>query len=217
MLVFCLPFISVSIFGLGVDIYCLVFFACTSGFLWYYRKASALKIRASLKSGWALGLILAIFVGMGFISLSLTNASVTAHSYRDIGIATVLWRGTIFGLLNGILISAFPFIVVWRALAGSNPGNMRKIGVVLAATLSILFMSLSYHIGLIGFDRNGIEKGVKLYALAAIPTLLSGNPLASPIAGAFLHMSETIKSSNEMSDSGEIQSADVESRTGDIN
>jgi len=109
----------------------------------------------------------------------------------------ILWRGVVFGITGAALISAFPFVAVWRAFAGVNPGNLRKIGVLLMAVIAISLTSLSYSIGISGFDEDRIRHNVKMSIVTAIPTLLSGNPIASPIAGAFLYSGESMFSENE--------------------
>ncbi len=193
-MVFGLPYLSLNLLKINIDIYYLIFLAFAVAFLWLYRRFSGLKIRASLKSGWALGIILALFVGSTLVSAGMTESSALTRSYQniDIDITVILWRGIIYGLISGILVSAFPFIATWRALAGTNPGNLRKAGVILTAALAIILTSFSYSVGMAGFNMDKIEKQVEINIIAGLPTLISGNPMASPLAGVFLHVSRSL-------------------------
>jgi hypothetical protein len=168
----------------------LIFAAGSIAFLYYYRKKSNLKIKASIKSGWALGIILAVFFGLGFVSYNLTVNSNIAVS--DINAAAVIWRGLVFGFISSIVLTAFPFITVWRSFAGKNPGRLRRFGMVIISAIAIFLMSLCQSIGYAGFDKEKIANQVKVNIIAGLPTLLSGNPMASPIAGTFLKVSETV-------------------------
>ena len=127
----------------------------------------------------------------------------------ELNIATlvVLWWGVVFGSIGTALISAFPFIAAWRAFAGSNPGNFRKIGVSVIAIIAITATSLSYSVGIVGFDKEKVIYNAKMNLLTGIPTLLTGNPFASPIAGAFLYSGENLLLENGTINNAKIKLA----------
>ena len=196
-MLFCLPLLLVNLLKIPVDLYYLIFLLSTASFLFYYKKSSSLKTRASLRSGWALGFILAIFFGLGFISYSLVDSPEVLGTFGNIDLPVIFWRGLIFGLASGIMISAFPFIVTWRALAGANPGNLRRAGVIVIAIFFIALSSFAYDIGLTGLnDRDHVKNRITTSIIAGIPTLISGNPVAAPIAGAFKEISAIMKTQN---------------------
>ncbi len=196
VLLFALPLLCVNFFKLSIDLYYLIFLLSTAGFLLYYKKSSSLKARASLKSGWALGFIMAVFFGLGFISYSLIESPEAPGILQNIDFMLVLWRGIIFGLASGLMISVFPFVITWRALAGADPGNFRKAGVIVTAVFFIALTSFSYNMGLSGLDRDNIKDKIAMNVVASIPTLVSGNPMAAPIAGAFKEISAIVKTQN---------------------
>jgi hypothetical protein len=196
ILLFALPLLFVNLLDMPIDLYYLVFLLSTAGLIIYYKKSSSLKARASLKSGWALGFVLALFFGLGFISYSLVDSPGLLASFRSVGFAAILWRGIVFGVASGIMISVFPFVVTWRALAGTNPGNFRRIGVVAAAVFFVALTSVSYTMGLTGQGRDNLRDRITTNLIASVPTLVSGNPMAAPIAGAFKEISEMVKTQN---------------------
>lgn len=192
IILFALPLFFLRIIKVPVDFYYFIFLFCGLLFLWNYGKRTSLKLKPALKSGWALGIISAIFIGTGLLAYTVSIRANLFQFELNPDLLLILWRGVVFGLIGSALICAFPFIIVWRAFSGSNPGNLRKIGVTFVAILAISITSLSYSIGISGFNKNRVIQNAKMNLLIGIPTLLSGNPLASPIAGAFLQTGECI-------------------------
>jgi len=193
-MLFALPFICLRVFSLPIDLYYSIFVICGIAFLWIYGRRTSLNLKLALKSGWALGLISAVFIGMAILSysISINNNPIQFQFKLNIATLLVLWWGVVFGLTGTALISAFPFIAAWRAFAGSNPGSFRKIMVSAIAILAITATSLSYSVGIVGLDKEKVIYNAKMNLLTGIPTLLTGNPFASPIAGAFLYSGENL-------------------------
>ena len=220
VLLFGLPLLLVNLLRMPIDLYYLIFLFSTVGFLLYYKKSSSLKVRASLNSGWALGFILAAFFGLGFISYSLVDSPEVLGTFGNIDLLVVFWRGIIFGLASGIMISVFPFIVTWRALAGANPGNLRRVGVIVISIFFIALSSFSYGMGFTGLnDRDHLKNRIATSIIASIPTLISGNPVAAPIAGAFKEISAIVKTQNGkvLVESDNIQVARNQNESGGSN
>lgn len=68
----------------------------------------------------------------------------------------IVWRGVIYGAVDGLLLVSFPWIVVWRAFEAREKGWGAKVG--------------------------------------AVPTLVTANPVASPLSHVFLHVTAVIHS-----------------------
>lgn len=187
LLVFDLPLIFLRIIGVGIDLFYLIFLAAGIAFIISYLRKTGLQLRPALRSGWAMGSIFAVFIGIGLLSYTISIKSGIYQSELNTNVMVIIWRGVIFGIISAVMISVFPFITIWRSFAGNNPGNLRKVGVSILAVIAIFVTSFSYSAGISGFNKDRIIYNAKMSVLTGIPTLLSGNPLASPIAGAFLH------------------------------
>ena len=207
IMLFALPSICLRVLSLPIDLYYSIFVICGIAFLWIYGRRTSLNLRLALKSGWALGLISAVFIGMAILSYSISINDNPIQFELNIATLVVLWWGVVFGLIGTALISAFPFIAAWRAFAGSNPGNFRKIGVSVIAIIAITATSLSYSVGIVGFDKEKVIYNAKMNLLTGIPTLLTGNPFASPIAGAFLYSGENLLLENGTINNAKIKLA----------
>lgn len=195
---FALPFLFRKVIGLPLDVYYLVFLLCSAGLFAYYRKSSGLRIKASIRSGWALGLIFALYFGLGFVSLALVGSQAVAGTMAEIDLLPVLWRGLTYGLAGGLLISVLPFMIAWRAMAGTDPAVWKRIAVVLIAIFFMGLSSTAYSLGVSGFKSDSLKQEITKNIVAGVPTLISGNPLATPIAGAFMRASEVIQESDRI-------------------
>lgn len=195
---FVLPNILLRQFRIPFNLYCVVLAMVVAAAIWYYARASKIKWSGSLKPGWALGLIFGVFFGLAFMSLtSASRPNLHALILNSPTIPLIL-QGPLYGLASSLLISGLPFVITWRALAGTNPGNLRKAAVTTAAVLAIASNAALYNIGMP--DSNGsIGQRIKNSLAASIPTIVSGNPLASPISNMFLQVSQPVALSIEKS------------------
>jgi hypothetical protein len=201
ILAFSLPYVAVSVMKMPSDLYFGLVALLSAGLMVYYSKATQFHWGVSLRSGWALGIIIGIFFGLAILSIASISQPGLETSFYRISILPLIWRGLIYGLALAILISVFPFIVIWRALAGANPRIFRKSYVTLAAIVAIFLMTVLYNLGMSGGGpnfQNRIEKSL----IASVPTIISGSPLAAPITTMFLQVSEaakTLYANNQMS------------------
>jgi hypothetical protein len=201
ILAFGLPYIAVSIMKISSDSYFGLVVLLSGGLIIYYSKATQFHWKSSLKTGWALGIIIGIFFGLGILSISSISQPGLVSSFFHLSILPLIWRGFVYGLALAILISVFPFIVIWRALAGASPRFFRKFYVTLAAIAAIFLMTVLYNLGLSGGGPN-IQNRIEKSLIASVPTIISGSPLAAPIAIMFLQVSEvaiTLNTNSEMS------------------
>ena len=191
VLVFGVPFIFSHLLDLPLDLFFAILGIFSIAFFWYYSKSTDLNWGESLSPGWALGIILGAFIGLGFISNTTTQINMTDY-YMPAFTPAVILRGVVYGILSAILLTIIPFVVIWRAFSGVNPGNLRKVAVTIIAVIALASMSFLYNLGLNGFNNKNLNDDVKMSMIANVPTLISGNPLAGPISNVFLQISRNI-------------------------
>jgi hypothetical protein len=213
VLVFSLPYLLVSLMGLSRDSYFIWLYIFSIAFIGLYAKLSDFHWAVSLKSGWALGTISGVFIGLIFLSLATISKPALEISFFSASMLPLLWRGLLYGLVSAALVSVFPFVVVWRALSGINPGAFRKFGVTIVAILSIGLMSSLYNLGLSDLKQENLGNQIGKSLIAAVPTIISGSPLAAPISNVLLQMSESV----ERGSLDGIQTAKSKTAPGGIN
>jgi hypothetical protein len=110
--------------------------------------------------------------------------------------AAVLWRGVVYGLADGLLLSVFPILVVFAAFAGTKLRERwaGKIAIGLAALVASLAMTASYHLGYSDFRSEKVGRAVSGDVIWSVPTLVTLNPVGAPIAHAGLHVTAVLNS-----------------------
>jgi hypothetical protein len=111
-------------------------------------------------------------------------------------VAALAWRGVVYGIADGLLLSVFPILVVFAALAGTRldrrfSGNV-LIGIV--AMIASLAMTFAYHSGYSDFRSDKMSKPLRGDVIWSAPTLLTLNPIGAPIAHVGLHTSAVLHS-----------------------
>ena len=156
----------------------------------------AAPIRGLVARRWRLAVALGLVVAAAgpFIALR-SETSDPRPDTLELG-AAILWRGIFYGAVDGLLLSAFPILVVFAAFAGTRlrtklSGNVAIGAVALVASLA---MTASYHLGYSDFRGDKVTKPLTGDLVWSVPTLVTLNPIGSPIAHIGVHVAAVIDS-----------------------
>ena len=184
-------FIFGDLLPLPVDLYYFVYFGIIIMFFSIYIRRTKVNIRdwVSKKLFWGvlLGLILGAFMVQNVLSRPETERFSGAYLAW-----LIFWRGLVYGAIDGLLLSSFPWIVTWRAFDVSRKPLGKKIAFGFLAWGFILVVTTAYHLGYSDFRSKKIIQPNIGNTIISLPTLLSGNPLGSPITHAIMHMTAII-------------------------
>jgi hypothetical protein len=193
---FAVPFVFADVLELPRDVYYGIYFAAVAGlfYAWLHvtrRSARTLLLR---RWPWAVGLGLAVAAVLALMVLRTEDTTARPDGLALVG--AVLWRGLLYGLADGLLLSAFPILVVFAAFDGSRPLRSwpGRIGVGVVALLASLAVTATYHVGYSDFRSAEVRKPVAGDVVWSMPTLLTLNPIGAPIAHAGLHTSAVLHS-----------------------
>jgi hypothetical protein len=118
----------------------------------------------------------------------------SAHPTGPEFVAAVLWRGLVYGAADGVLLTAFPIIVVYAAFNARSRAEGRwqvaKVGAV-ALAVSLAF-TVVYHFGYAEFRGKKVLKPMAGDLVWSPPTLLTANPIGGPIVHAAMHVTAVI-------------------------
>jgi hypothetical protein len=190
-------FLTSFVFGdlltLPLDLYYLIYFAVILGFLRLYIRRTGMDWRrwTSPRLGWAIVAGLALGVVMAANVLSRPDTE------RLTGVMlpwAVFWRGVVYGAVDGLLMFAFPWIVTWRAFDAESGRFRRKIGAAATAWLLTILVTTTYHLGYADFRSRKIIQPNIGSAMAAIPTIVTANPVASCITHVTVHVAAVLHS-----------------------
>jgi hypothetical protein len=193
---FLVSFVFADLLELPRDPFYGIYAASVLTFFVAWAKSTGQSVGEMLRRRWVLALALGlVFAGvMAFIAVRTEDA--TARPGGIELFAAVLWRGVVYGLTDGLLLSAFPILVVFAAFAETKVRERwgGKIAIGLAALLASVAMTASYHLGYSDFRSEKVGRAVSGDLVWSVPTLVTLNPIGAPIAHAGLHVSAVLHS-----------------------
>lgn len=187
---FLVPFLLADQLGLPRDLYYGIYIAAVAGLFvgWARDTGQPLREMCTRHWPWAAGLGL-IFAGVSALIVVRTEDA-TAHPGGIEFVAAIGWRGILYGAADGVLLSAFPILVAFAALADSGV-RRRRGGLLVVGTLAMaasLAITATYHLGYSDFRSSKLRKPVTGDLVWSVPTLATLNPIGAPLAHVGLHV-----------------------------
>jgi hypothetical protein len=144
---------------------------------------------------WVLAIVLGLVVA-GVMSFVVLRQDATARPSGLTLASAVIWRGVVYGAADGLLLSSFPILAVFAAFTGSPLRSTfsGKIRIGALALLASVVMTGAYHAGYSDFRSGKIANPIAGDAIWSIPTLVTLNPIAAPIAHIGLHVTAVLHS-----------------------
>ena len=193
---FLVPFVFADLLELPRDLYYAIYVVGVAAFLGLWVRATGQSVGEMIRRRWVLALVLGLAVAGLLTLIVLRTEDTTARPGGLELIGALLWRGVVYGLADGLLLSAFPILAVFAMFAGTK-ARERILGTVaigLAALVASLAMTAVYHVGYSDFRSEKLRKPVAGDVVWSIPTLATLNPIGAPIAHAGLHTSAVLHS-----------------------
>lgn len=177
---------------LPVDAYYLVYIASVFGFFAVYARRTRLDLRGVATRRWKTGLIAGFVFGIVLMRNVLSQPA--AGHLEGGALAWVLvWRGVLYGAADGLILLAFPWIVVWRAFGAEGAPLRARVTASGMAFAAILFVTVAYHWGYRDFRSGKLVQPMIGTGIAAWSTLLTANPAAAPLAHVFMHVGAVLR------------------------
>jgi hypothetical protein len=193
---YAVPFLFADFLKIDRDLFYGLYAIAVGGLFALWARSTGYDLVAAVKRRWpwAVGLGLA-FAGVLAVMVVHTEDPTAGPAGLEL-VGAVLWRGVLYGVTDGLLLSAFPILVVVAAFAGSrlNDRFAGKIAIGAVALLASLTMTAVYHAGYSDFRSGKIGKPLTGDIVWSIPTLVTFNPVGAPIAHAGLHVSAVLHS-----------------------
>lgn len=190
LMAFAVPYVLADRLGVQRDVYYGLYVASVLALMagWMHDTGRSPAVLCTRRWRWALGLGLVFAAASVVIALRAEEA--TAHPGGAEFIGAIVWRGLVYGAADGLLLSAFPILVVFAAFAGSRLRRRRGglVAIGAAAMLASLLMTAVYHAGYSDFRSSKLRKPVTGDLVWSVPTLVTLNPIGAPIAHMGLHV-----------------------------
>jgi hypothetical protein len=159
---FLIPFSLADRLELQRDVYYALYVAFATGLFLAWARDTGQSVRAILSRRWRLAVVLGfVFAVVGAVLVTKAEDG-ASHPGGVEFIGALIWRGLIYGAADGLLLSAFPILVVFAALKNSRPrrraGGLIAVGAV--AMVASLAMTVVYHAGYSDFRGSKLRRPV---------------------------------------------------------
>lgn len=193
---FAVPFIFADVLRLPRDLYYGIYATTVVGFFALWARSTGQPLDALIRRRWRLAVVLGLVFALIVAVIVVRTEPVTA---RPGGLAlawAVLWRGVVYGAVDGLLLSAFPILAVFAASAGSRLRRhiLGTAAVGVTALLASLVMTAVYHVGYSEFRSEKLVKPVAGNVVWSLPTLATLNPIGASITHAGMHVTAVLHS-----------------------
>jgi hypothetical protein len=193
---FAVPFVFADAIQLQRDLFYGVYAASVGLFVVAWARHTGLPGRELLARNWRWGLALGV-LGAGLLVFTVLRTEDATEHPGGLGlVAAILWRGVVYGVTDGVLLSVFPILAVFAAFARTRLHERiaGKAVIGLAALAASMVMTATYHLGYSDFRSQELRKPIAGDVIWSAPTLLTLSPLGAPIAHAGLHVGAVVHS-----------------------
>jgi D-alanyl-D-alanine carboxypeptidase len=193
---FAVPFVLADVLEIHRDVYYGLYATAVLVLIGLWARSTGYDLEAAARRRWPLAIGLGAACA-GVMALMVVRTDDPTARPDGVELAgAVLWRGVVYGISDGLLLSVFPILVVFAALAGSrlNDRTAGKVVIGGIALITSLAMTAVYHLGYSDFRSDKLAKPLVGDVLWSVPTLVTLNPIGAPIAHVGLHVSAVLHS-----------------------
>ncbi len=185
---FAIPYLGVSVLNLQHDVYYGAYFAITLVVLAAYARAEHVDVRAVFTRNWIWSVAVGVPVGAFVVWNVFRTDSATARPHGAYFVFELLWRGVGYGMIDALLLSAFPCVVAYSMLHGHIKGIAGRLRYIALAVPLIMVITATYHLGYPQIRQDGLAKPEIGNTIISIPMLATMNPVGSLAAHATYHV-----------------------------
>jgi hypothetical protein len=193
---FALPYVLADVLEINRDLFYGLYALAVIALFALWSRSTGYDLIAAAKRRWVAALLLGLAVAAVMVAIVLRTEDATARPDGLELIGAVAWRGILYGVTDGLLLSVFPILVVFAAFAGTrlHRSLSGRVAIGAIALVASLAMTAVYHAGYSDFRSEKMSKPLTGDVIWSVPTLLTLNPIGSPIAHAGLHTSAVLHS-----------------------
>jgi hypothetical protein len=184
---FASPFIGSDLLKLPLTVYYLFYFALVLTFLGAYVRSTEVDLSALVRRRWRISLVLGLLAG-GFVVTRVLSDAATPGPEGTRHAIELVWRGLLYGIVDALLLTVFPCLVVLALLGGNIAGAVRKLAYFTCSLALIMILTAVYHLGFEQFRRDGLGPPEIGNTVISVPMLLTTNPVGSVLAHASMHV-----------------------------
>lgn len=188
---FLVPYVFSSVLELNHDLYYGIYFSIAFAFLSAYVVTTRLDVARLFAISWRWSLALAL-PATAFVVANVLSRDSTPGPSGAYAVFEVLWRGLGYGVVDALLLTAFPAAIAFSLLAGQVFGVRRRLLFAAVMLPLVLIITGTYHLGYEQFREDGIGPPELGNAVISVPSLAAVSPLGSIVAHSAMHVTADI-------------------------
>ena len=185
---FLVPFLLTSVWRLQHDLYYLIYFVTTVSMVVTYVRSSGFdlrdRFRSRRRSSLVVGLIAAAFVVWSVLS----RIDATPRPPGLYYLFEIFWRGAVYGVVDALLLSAFPGLVALGLMRSNISGLLRRATYGMLTLVLVVFITVTYHVGYEELRDKDLVGPVLGNIVISIPVIATANPIGSIVAHTAMHI-----------------------------
>jgi hypothetical protein len=186
---FLVPLVFSSTLDLQHDVYYFVYFAITCSVLGLYVRANDIDLMQVFTRNWKLSLAVGAASAVFVVWSVLGRLDLTPHPSGAYFAFEILWRGAFYGVVDALLLSAFPGLVAYELMNRDLSGLSRRIAYGAITLALVMVITATYHYGYKDLQNTrGISQPEIGNTIISLPVIVSANPLGSIVAHTSMHL-----------------------------
>ena len=172
---FGIPFLFADLAGMRRDAYYAIYVVSVVGFLALWVRLTRQDVAAMVTRHLRALVVLTVLCGALLLFIVLRDPA-TGHPGGWTFAGEILWRGVVYGAVDGLLLSAFPILATFAAFSAKPLRRRSRKAVAgigaLALTVSLAFTAV-YHLGYPDFRGSKVKEPLSGDLIWSAPTLLT--------------------------------------------
>ncbi len=156
------PFLLTDVLDLNRDVFYGMYALAVAGLFTGWVRSTGYDLAAAVRRRWLLAIGLGTVCGGLLAMMVVRTEAATARPDGIKLVGALAWRGVLYGVTDGLLLSAFPILAVFAAFSGRTLMKRRrgKIAVGAIALIASLALTAVYHAGYSDFRSSKLTKPI---------------------------------------------------------
>jgi hypothetical protein len=188
LVAFLIPYVGVSVLDLQHDVFYLTYFALTLALLVAYVRTEHVDVRDLFTRNWVWSVAIGLVTSAALWRNVITNSNATPRPDGAYFVFELAWRGVGYGIIDALLLTAFPCAVAYAILRGHTGGVRGRVRFIALALPLIWIITAAYHLGYPQIRQDGLGRPETGNTIISVPALLTTNPAGSIVAHVTMHV-----------------------------
>jgi hypothetical protein len=185
---FLIPYVGVSVLDLQHDVFYLAYFALTLALLSAYVRTEHVDVRDLFSRNWVWSVTIGLVTAAALWRNVVSSSDATPRPHGPYFVFELAWRGVGYGVVDALLLTAFPCAVAYAMLQGRTSGVRGRIRFIALALPLIWLITATYHLGYPQIRQDGLGRPETGNTIISVPALLTTNPAGSIVAHVTMHV-----------------------------